>query len=188
MSLPNYSEDTFTSMTEEEENERQYEDDSFESYDSEDELEEPPASDLTEGAWQSSCQKDEGRKINHLYHQRISEPLRRNSRKEQRPGMVSRRQQMGGGNSVVPSELVNRLHLKSLKEMMKKKRAEFAKDEFLRQKKTILDNVLLQEKLEDYVYTKDSLTLIGEIHKNLPKLSEDPSSIWQELNKRGWQE
>uniref|UniRef100_A0A8C5S6A9 Uncharacterized protein n=1 Tax=Laticauda laticaudata TaxID=8630 RepID=A0A8C5S6A9_LATLA len=144
-------------------------------------------------------------KINHLHHQRTSEPLRRNSHKEQRPGMVSWRQQMGSGNFVVPSELVNRLHLKSLKEMMKKlaenemhqplqcpfctkKRAEFAKVEFLRRKKTILDNNLLQEKLEDYMYTKDSLTLIGEIHKNLPKLSEDPSNIWQELNKRGWQE
>ncbi|XP_026534344.1 uncharacterized protein C8orf48 homolog [Notechis scutatus] len=263
MSLPNYSEDTFTSMTEEEEeNERQYEDDSFESYDSADELEEPAASDLTESAWQSPCQKDEelldsayvgesltrkwisllkgnrtiverskpsiesdtalpgipefsekelgvlqsfcASKINHLHHQRTSEPLRRNSRKEQRPGMVSRRQPMGGGNFAVPSELVNRLHLKSLQETMKKlaenemhqpsqcpfctkKRAEFAKVEFLRRKKTILDNILLQEKLEDYMYTKDSLTLIGEIHKNLPKLSEDPSNIWQELNKRGWQ-
>ncbi|KAG8144368.1 hypothetical protein E2320_012890, partial [Naja naja] len=218
MSLLNYSEDTFTSMTEEEENGRQYEDDSFESYDSADELEEPSASDLTEGAWQSSCQKDEelldsafvgesltrkwisllkgnrtiaerakpstesdtgnfwkrtgvlqsfcASKINHLHHQRVSEPLRRNSRKEQRPGMVSRRQQMGG---VVPSEL---------------KRAELAKVEFLRRKKTILDNILLQEKLEDYMYTKDSLTLIGEIYKDLPKLSEDPSNIWQELNKR----
>ncbi|XP_070808150.1 uncharacterized protein C8orf48 homolog [Pituophis catenifer annectens] len=250
---------TFTSVTEEKEK-RQYEDDSFESYDSADELKEPAASDLTED-WQSSCQKDEElldsafvgesltrkrinllkvnrrsiterakpsiepdtalpeiseeelgtlqsfcvSKINHLHHQRILEPLRRNSCKEQRPRMVSRRQQTGGCGSAVPFELVNRLHLKSLKEMMKKiaetemhqpsqcpfcmkKREGFAKVEFLRRKKTILDNVLLQEKLEDYMYTKDSLTLIGEIHKSLPKLSEDPSNIWQELNKRGWQE
>ncbi|XP_034290972.1 uncharacterized protein C8orf48 homolog isoform X3 [Pantherophis guttatus] len=212
---------TFTSVTEEKEEKRQYEDDSFESYDSADELKEPAASDLTED-WQSSCQKDEAlpgiseeelgtlqsfcvSKINHLHHQRILEPLRRNSCKEQRPRMVSRRQQTGGCGSAVPFELVNRLHLKSLKEMMKKiaeteihqpsqcpfcmkKREGFAKVEFLRRKKTILDNVLLQEKLEDYMYTKDSLTLIGEIHKSLPKLSEDPSNIWQELNKRGWQE
>lgn len=61
MSFPNYSEDTFTSVTEEEEDERQYEDDSFESYDSANELKEPATSDLTESAWQSSCQKDEGR-------------------------------------------------------------------------------------------------------------------------------
>ncbi|XP_058053021.1 uncharacterized protein C8orf48 homolog [Ahaetulla prasina] len=229
MSLPNYSEDTFTSMTEEEEEEREYGDDSFESYDSADELKEPVASDLTKGAWQSSCQKDEElldsafvgesltrkwinllkvnrrsiterakpsiepdtalpgiseeelgilqsfcvSKINHLHYQRISEPLRRNSREEQRPRMLSQRQQKGGCDSAVPSELVNRLHLKSLKEMMKKiaetemhqpsqcpfcmkKREGFAKVEFLRRKKTILDNVLLQEKLEDYMYTKVS--------------------------------
>ncbi|XP_013929486.1 PREDICTED: uncharacterized protein C8orf48 homolog isoform X1 [Thamnophis sirtalis] len=261
MSLPNYSEDTFTSVTEEED-ERQYADDSFEFYDSVDEWKEPTASDLTENTWQSSCQKDGelldsafvvgesltrkwinllkvnrrtiteratssiepdtalpgisekelgalqsfcASKINHLRHQRSSEPLRRNSRKEQRPRMVSRRQQTGGCNSPVPPELVNRLHLKSLKEMMKKiaemevhqpsqcrfcmkKRAGFAKVEFLSRKKTILDNVLLQEKLEDYMYTKDSLTLIGEIHKSLPKLSEDPRNIWQKLNKRVWKE
>lgn len=60
MSLPNYSEDTFTSVTEEE-GERQYEDDSFESYDPAEEWKEPAASDLTESTWQSSCQKDEGR-------------------------------------------------------------------------------------------------------------------------------
>ncbi|KAL7979946.1 hypothetical protein Chor_004415 [Crotalus horridus] len=205
MSLPNYSEDTFTSLSEEEEeeeDEKQYEDDPFESYDSVDELEEPVASDLTRGAWQSSCQKDEGisegseeelgalqsfcaSRISHLRRQRISEPLRRNSPKKQRPSIVSERQLTGGDDCAVPSELVNRLHLKSLKEMMKQKRAEFAEVEFLRRKKTILDNVLLQEKLEDYMYTKDSLTLIGEIHKSLPKLSEDPSIIWQELNKRG---
>ncbi|XP_029138939.1 uncharacterized protein C8orf48 homolog isoform X1 [Protobothrops mucrosquamatus] len=261
MSLPNYSEDTFTSLSEEEEeDEKQYEDDPFESYDSVDELEEPAASDLPKGAGQSSCQKDEdsafigesltrkwinllkgnrtiterakpsmepdtalpgisegseeelgalqsfcASRISHLRRQRISEPLRRSSPKKQRPRMVSERQLTGGGDCAVPSELVNRLHLKSFKEMMKqiaetkmhqpsqcpfcmKKRAEFAEVEFLRRKKTILDNVLIQEKLEDYMYTKDSLTLIGEIHKSLPKLSEDPSIIWQELNKRGWQE
>ncbi|KAM3827550.1 uncharacterized protein C8orf48 homolog [Vipera latastei] len=268
-SLPNYSEDTFTSLSEEGgggggggEEEKRYEDDPFESYDPVDELEEPASSDLTEGAWQSSCQKDEefldsafigesltrkwidllkgsrtvterakpsmepdpalpgipevseeelgalqsfcASKISRLRRQKTSEPLRRNSPEDQRPRMASGRQLTGGCDCVVPSELVNRLHLKSLKEMMKRiaetkmhqpsrcpfctrKRAEFAEVEFLRRKKTILDNVLLQEKLEDYMYTKDSLTLIGEIHKGLPKLSEDPSIIWQELNKRGWQ-
>ncbi|XP_007435267.2 uncharacterized protein C8orf48 homolog isoform X1 [Python bivittatus] len=255
MSIPNYSEDTFTSLSEGEQDDRQYENDSFESYYSVEELEQPAASDLTQTTWQSSRQNDEGdslarkwinllkdnrtrterakppmepdialpgisevpeeelgalrsfcaRKISHLRHQRNSEPLKRSSHKDQRHRLASRKQLTGGCNFAVPWELVNRLHLKNIKEMAKKiaetemhqpsqcpfcmkKRAEFAKVEFLRRKKTILDNVLLREKLEDYMYTKDSLTLIGEIHKSLPKLSEDPMNIWQELNKRGWKE
>ncbi|XP_025026970.1 uncharacterized protein C8orf48 homolog isoform X2 [Python bivittatus] len=225
MSIPNYSEDTFTSLSEGEQDDRQYENDSFESYYSVEELEQPAASDLTQTTWQSSRQNDEAlpgisevpeeelgalrsfcaRKISHLRHQRNSEPLKRSSHKDQRHRLASRKQLTGGCNFAVPWELVNRLHLKNIKEMAKKiaetemhqpsqcpfcmkKRAEFAKVEFLRRKKTILDNVLLREKLEDYMYTKDSLTLIGEIHKSLPKLSEDPMNIWQELNKRGWKE
>ncbi|XP_063169690.1 uncharacterized protein C8orf48 homolog [Candoia aspera] len=262
MSVPSYSEDTFTSLSGEEDD-TQYENDPFESYCSVEELEQPAASDPAKSTWQSARQNDEelldsasigdslarkwinllkgnrtspervrlptepdialpgisavseeelgalqsfcASKINHLRHQRTSEPLKRSSHKDQGHRLASRKQLTGGCHCAVPCELVNRLRLKNIKEMVKKiaetemhqpsrcpfcmkKRAEVAKAEFLRRKKTILDNVLLREKLEHYMYTKDSLTLIGEIHKSLPKLSEDPRNIWRELNKRDWKE
>lgn len=60
-SIPDYSEDTFTSFSEgEEETYRQYENDPFESYYSGEESECRAVLDLSESIWQSSSQNDEG--------------------------------------------------------------------------------------------------------------------------------
>lgn len=147
------------------------------------------------GALQSFCAV----KINQLCQPPNSIQPKRNKRSAQRHGSAPEKPLACKSNCIVLDQLVNRLHLQNIKETMKqlagaemhqpsrcphcqKKKAELAEDAFLRRKKTLLENVLLEEKLEERIYTKDSLTLIGEIHKSLPKLSEDPRDIWQKLN------
>nr|XP_028571072.1 uncharacterized protein C8orf48 homolog isoform X2 [Podarcis muralis] len=261
-SIPDYSEDTFTSFSEgEEETYRQYENDPFESYYSGEESECRAVLDLSESIWQSSSQNDEDQKsevlesavvreyltrkwisllkenkastrlakpaiepinkiievseeelsalqsfcaikINQLHNTPSPMPLKRSKHNEQRHTFTSEKPLTFDLNCTVPDQLLNRLRLKNIKEILKqvadtemhqpsqcahctKKRAELADDAFLRRGKALMEEVLLKEKLEDYMYTKDSLTLIGEIHRCLPKLSEDPRNIWQELNERG---
>ncbi|XP_034969821.2 uncharacterized protein C8orf48 homolog [Zootoca vivipara] len=141
-------------------------------------------------------------KINQLHHVPSPMPLKRSKHNEQRHGFTSEKPLTFDLNCTVPDQLLNRLHLKNIKETLKqvadtemhqpsqcvhctKKRAELADDAFLRRWKILMEEVLLKEKLEEYMYTKDSLTLIGEMHRCLPKLSGDPRNIWQELNERG---
>lgn len=101
-------------------------------------------------------------------------------------------------NSAAPSSLVNRMYLNNIMATMKQakemrihepskcpdclaKRAKLAKIDFIRRRKTAVEVILLQEKLEEQLYLKDSITLIGEIHRTLPKLSDDPQLVWQRL-------
>ncbi|KGL78609.1 Uncharacterized protein C8orf48, partial [Tinamus guttatus] len=70
------------------------------------------------------------------------------------------------------------VHKSSLCPDCMKKKAELAKINFLRQKKTLVERALLQEKMEEQIYSRDVLTLIGETLRSLPKLSEDPSNVW----------
>ncbi|XP_032993877.1 uncharacterized protein C8orf48 homolog isoform X2 [Lacerta agilis] len=141
-------------------------------------------------------------KIKQLHHVPSPVPLKRSKHNKQRHGFISEKPLTFDLNCTVPDQLLNRLRLKNIKETLKqvadtemhqpsqcshctKKRAELADGAFLRRWKALMEEVLLKEKLEEYMYTKDSLTLIGEIHRCLPKLSEDPRNIWQELNERG---
>ncbi|XP_025065600.1 uncharacterized protein C8orf48 homolog isoform X3 [Alligator sinensis] len=137
-------------------------------------------------------------KISQIHHQLICEQSNSCKHKELQHGFTSEKSVTGALNCIVPDQLVNRIHLKNIRETVKqvtetkvhqtsqcpdcqKKKAELAKVTFLRQRKTLMEGCLLQEKLEEQIYTKDLLTLIGEIHKSLPKLSEDPKNIWQKL-------
>ncbi|KFV03539.1 Uncharacterized protein C8orf48, partial [Pterocles gutturalis] len=96
---------------------------------------------------------------------------------------------------IVPDRLVNRIHLKNIRETVKqvteaqihepsvcpdcqKKKAELAKIAFLRRKKVLMESALIQEKLEEQIYSRDVLTLIGEALGSLPKPSEDPRNLW----------
>lgn len=104
-------------------------------------------------------------------------------------------------NCSVPAELLNRIYLKNIRTEPRqvatdkqhissqcpscnRKRAELAQSAFLRRKKTLLESVLLQEKIDEHLYTKDFLTLIGDAHQSLPRLSEDPRIIWKRLNEK----
>ncbi|KAG8521305.1 putative protein C8orf48 [Galemys pyrenaicus] len=104
-------------------------------------------------------------------------------------------------NRIVPDDLFNRIYLKSMMTTLKqvatgkqhvisqcpncnRKRAELAQSAFLKQKKTLLESLLLQEKIDEHLHTKDFLTLIGEAHQCLPRLSDDPGIIWKRLNEK----
>uniref|UniRef100_A0A452GWN2 Uncharacterized protein n=1 Tax=Gopherus agassizii TaxID=38772 RepID=A0A452GWN2_9SAUR len=140
-------------------------------------------------------------KINQIHCQLNSKQSNSSKHKDLQHGFTSEKPVTGDLNCTIPDQLVNRIHLKNISETMKqvketklhqpsqchdckKKWTELAKITFLRQKKTLVENALFQDKLEEQIYVKDSLTLIGEIHKNLPKLSEDPRIIWQRLNEK----
>nr|XP_056715818.1 uncharacterized protein C8orf48 homolog [Euleptes europaea] len=265
--IPDYLEDTFATFSEEEgESCRQDENESFESYDSREELEWPTGSDQSEDTWQPSSQNDEEQKtdfwdpamaekslirkwinrlkedrpsaqlaecaskpgnalikitvaseeeleavqsfcaikINRLGHLPSSALSNRHKRYNQQHGFASEKVFMHEMDRIVPDQLVNRLHLKNLKKTMEqlaetemhqpsqcpdceKKRAELARDAFLRRKRTLMEGVLLEDKLEDHIYTQDALVLIGKVHQTLPKLSDDPRNIWQKLNERALQ-
>ncbi|XP_067852774.1 uncharacterized protein C8orf48 homolog [Heptranchias perlo] len=99
---------------------------------------------------------------------------------------------------VVPQHLLNRVRLKCITETVKqvvetnmhqpsrcaaciKKSSELAEHNFLHVKKIQLEEASLQEKIEEHIYTKDALTLIGEIHNGLPKHSDAASLVWKRL-------
>ncbi|XP_020825673.1 uncharacterized protein C8orf48-like [Phascolarctos cinereus] len=66
------------------------------------------------------------------------------------------------------------------------KKRELKQVAFQTEKKTFLESTRPEEKMEEYKYIKDILILIGEIHKNLPRLSDNPEKIWKRLNIRGY--
>ncbi|XP_004382867.1 uncharacterized protein C8orf48 homolog [Trichechus manatus latirostris] len=100
-----------------------------------------------------------------------------------------------------PDELSNRIYLKNTRATLQQvlaakqhvspqchhcnsKRAELAQSAFLEQKKTLLESLLLQQKIDEHLHTKDFLTFIGEAHKSLPRLSDDPRLIWKRLTEK----
>ncbi|KAM6221025.1 uncharacterized protein C8orf48-like [Rhynchocyon petersi] len=101
----------------------------------------------------------------------------------------------------VPNELLNRMYFKNVTATLgrvsaakqhissqchscNRKRAELAQSAFLRQKKTLLQSFLLQQEIDEHLHTKDFLTFIGEAHKDLPRLSDDPRLIWKRLTEK----
>lgn len=113
-------------------------------------------------------------------------------------GFTSKKSETSDLNCTVPGQLMNRIRLKNIRETVrqvteaqvhqssqcpdcKKKAAELAEITFLRQKKALVERALLQEKLEEQIYSRDALTLIGETLRSFPELSEDPRNLWQRL-------
>ncbi|KAJ6652115.1 hypothetical protein lerEdw1_013344 [Lerista edwardsae] len=134
-SVPGYSDDTFASFTEgEEETCRQYEDDPFNSYYS-------AVSEQSESTWQSSSLNAEGEtltgisevskealgalqafcavRINQLCQPPNSIQPKRKKRSAQRHGSAPEKPLAGRSNCIVLDQLVNRLHLQNVKETMK---------------------------------------------------------------------
>ncbi|XP_051486532.1 uncharacterized protein C8orf48 homolog [Apus apus] len=113
-------------------------------------------------------------------------------------GLTAEKLQTSDLNCIVPDHLMNRIHLKNIRETLKqvteaeihdssvcpdcqKKEAELAQVAFLRRKKVLMESALTQEKLEEQIYSRDGLTLLGEALRSLPKPSEDPRNLWQRL-------
>ncbi|XP_071949758.1 uncharacterized protein [Antedon mediterranea] len=56
-----------------------------------------------------------------------------------------------------------------------------AQKQFINAKKTHLQNKLIDERIQKHLETLNSVSLIGELAANLPKLSDDPKQVWSLL-------
>ncbi|KAM9373766.1 uncharacterized protein C8orf48 homolog [Phaethornis superciliosus] len=137
-------------------------------------------------------------KIRKMHQQLILEQGNGGQPRKLQHGSMAEKPQPSDLNCTVPDQLMNRLHLKNIRETLKQvaegqihdssvcpdcqeKRAELAKISFLRRKKFLLESVLTQQKLEEQMYSRDVLTRLGEALRSFPKPSEDPRSLWQRL-------
>lgn len=155
------------------------------------------ASDEELNALQSFCTI----KINLIHHRANSKEKKSSRHKKLQLRLDAEASEVDAFNCTVPDELLNRIYFKNMRTTLKqvatakqhissrcpdcnRKRAELAQSTFLKQKKTLLESLLLQEKIDEHLYTKDFLTLIAEAHQGLPRLSDDPSMIWKRLNEK----
>ncbi|KAM6300207.1 LOW QUALITY PROTEIN: uncharacterized protein C8orf48 homolog [Aegotheles albertisi] len=137
-------------------------------------------------------------KINKMRQQLISKQASSGKSRKLQHGFTAKKEQTSDLNCSVPGQLMNRIHLKNVREMVKqvkeaqihessvcpdcqKKKVELAKITFLRRKKTLLESALTREKLEEQIYSRDVLTRLGEALRSFPKPSEDPRKLWQRL-------
>ncbi|XP_051688483.1 uncharacterized protein C8orf48 homolog [Oryctolagus cuniculus] len=135
-------------------------------------------------------------KINLIHHRVSSKEKKSRRRKRLRVPLDGE-----ASHCPVPAELLNRIYFKNMRMTVEqvaaaeehissqcpdcnRKRAELAQAAFLRQKKTLLESLLLQEKIDEHLHTKDVLTRIREAHQGLPRLSDDPKIIWRRLNEK----
>ncbi|XP_025849302.2 uncharacterized protein C8orf48 homolog [Vulpes vulpes] len=140
-------------------------------------------------------------KIGLIQHRANSKEKKSSGRQKPQLRWEARASEGDALTCTVPDELVNRIYLKNMRTAPEqgataqqhiswrchhcnRKRAELAQAAFLRQKKTLLESLLLQDKIDKHLYTKDLLTLIGDAHRGLPRLSDDPRIIWKRLNEQ----
>ncbi|KAM7094997.1 uncharacterized protein C8orf48 homolog isoform 1-T7 [Ciconia maguari] len=141
-------------------------------------------------------------KIRKMRQQLISKQANGGKSRKLQHGFTAKKPETSDLNCIVPDQLMNRICLKNIRETVKqvteaqihessvcpdcqKKKAELAKITFLRRKKILVESALIQEKLEEQVYSRDVLTLIGEALGSFPKPSEDPRKLWQRLKVKG---
>ncbi|ERE89067.1 uncharacterized protein C8orf48 homolog isoform X2 [Cricetulus griseus] len=145
-------------------------------------------------ALQSFCTN----KVN-LIHQREDSGAKKSSRhKRLQLRGIAETSQEDAFSCTVPDALLNRVYLKNTRATLahigaikqhvssqcpscNSKRAELAQSDFLKRRKTLLDSLLLQEKIDEHLHTTDLLTRVGEAHRGLPRLSDDPRIIWERL-------
>lgn len=156
-----------------------------------------PVSDEQMHALQTFCTV----KVNLMHHRATSKGKKSSRHKKLQLRSDAEASEMDAINCTAPEELVNRIHLKNVMATLKqaatvkqhvpsrcpdcnRKRAELAQSAFLKRKKTLLESLLLQEKIDEHLHTKDFLTFIGEVHQGLPRLSDDPGIIWKRLNEK----
>ncbi|KAM5264322.1 uncharacterized protein C8orf48 homolog [Ctenodactylus gundi] len=140
-------------------------------------------------------------KVNLIHHRMNSKERKSRRRKKMQPELGAETSEIDALNSSVPDELLSRIYFENMRATLKqmaaakqhissqcsdcnRKRAELAQSAFLKQKKTLLESGLLQEKIDEYLHTTDFLTHIREAHLGLPRLSDDPRIIWERLKKK----
>ncbi|XP_068813181.1 uncharacterized protein C8orf48 homolog isoform X2 [Struthio camelus] len=141
-------------------------------------------------------------RISKMHHQLITKQSNGDKPRKLQHGFTPKKSETSDLNCTVPLQLMNRIHLENIRVTVQqvteavvhksslcpdctKKKAELARITFLRQKKTLVERALLLEKLEEQIYSKNVLTLIGEMLRSFPKLSEDPRNLWQRLKEKG---
>lgn len=66
----------------------------------------------------------------------------------------------------------------------RKQEEKIAEYEFLKRQKTKLESAALDRKIDDVVHTTDTVLMIGDLARTLPKPSEDRKIIWDKLLKK----
>ncbi|KAM8997416.1 uncharacterized protein C8orf48 homolog [Ara ararauna] len=149
-------------------------------------------------ALRSFCTK----KISGMHQQLISKQTNGDKSRKLQPGLTANKPETSDLSCIVPLGLMNRIRLKNIRETVKQvteaqihdpsvcpdcqeKEAELAKITFCRRKKVLMESALIQEKLEEQIYLRDTLTLLGEALGSLPKPSEDPRNLRQRLKDKG---
>ncbi|XP_062496058.1 uncharacterized protein C8orf48 homolog isoform X1 [Pezoporus occidentalis] len=145
-------------------------------------------------ALRSFCTK----KISGMHQQLISKQTNGDKSRKLQLGLTAKKPDTNDLSCVVPDGLMNRIRLKNIGETVKQvtetrihdpsvcpdcqeKEAELAKITFCRRKKVLMESALIQEKLEEQIYLRDTFTLLGEALRSLPKPSEDPRNLRQRL-------
>lgn len=140
-------------------------------------------------------------KVN-LIHQREGSRAKKSSRQKRlQLRWTAETSEVDAFHCPVPDELLSRIYLKNTRatlaqvEAVKQhvssqcpscnsKRAELALSDFLKRRKTLLESLLLQEKIDEHLHTTDFLTRVGEAHRGLPRLSDDPRIIWKRVTEK----
>lgn len=158
---------------------------------------EPTGARAQPGALQAFC----AAKVSLMLHRASSAGGERSGPKELQPRRDAEASGTDALDCAVPDELLNRIYLKNMMATLKqvatakqhissrcpdcnRKRAELAQSAFLKRRKTVLESLLLQEKIDEHLHTKDFITRIGEAHRDLPRLSDDPRIIWKRLKEK----
>ncbi|XP_061301833.1 uncharacterized protein C8orf48 homolog isoform X2 [Pezoporus flaviventris] len=149
-------------------------------------------------ALRSFCTK----KISGMHQQLISKQTNSDKSRKLQLGLTAKKPDTNDLSCIVPDGLMNRIRLKNIGETVKQvtetrihdpsvcpdcqeKEAELAKITFCRRKKVLMESALIQEKLEEQIYLRDTFTLLGEALRSLPKPSEDPRNLRQRLKGKG---
>ncbi|XP_055449384.1 uncharacterized protein C8orf48 homolog [Psammomys obesus] len=140
-------------------------------------------------------------KLNLIRQKTGSRAQKSNRRKRLQRRWIAETSEVEALNGAVPDELLNRVYLKNTRAALahiravkqhvpstcpscNSKRAELAQSDFLKQRKTFLESLLLQEKIDEHLHTTDFLTRVGEAHHGFPRLSDDPRIIWKRLTEK----
>ncbi|XP_008844295.1 uncharacterized protein C8orf48 homolog [Nannospalax galili] len=160
-------------------------------------IEVPRASEEELRALQSFCSV----KVNLIYRRENSKAKKGSRHKRLQFRLDAETPEVDALNCTIPGELLNRIYLENTRATLKQmatakqhvsakcpsclsKRAELAQSDFLKRKKTLLESLLLQEKIDEHLHTTDFLTRVGEAHQSLPRLSDDPTKIWKRLTEK----
>ncbi|CAH6787224.1 uncharacterized protein C8orf48 homolog [Phodopus roborovskii] len=137
-------------------------------------------------------------KVNLIHQREDSRAKKSRRRKRLQFRGIAETSEEDACSCIVPDELWNRVYLKNTRATLAhigavkqhvssqcpsciSKRAQLARSDFLKRRKTLLESLLLQEKIDEHLHTTDLLTRVGEAHRGFPRLSDDPRIIWERV-------